>query len=549
MNERGENMLIALAQINPVVGDLRYNIAKVVEYTEKARTAGAELVVFPELTLTGYPPRDLLLSSRFLDAVDAWVEKLLPAGRGIGILIGAPHRECGKLYNAALLLHDGKLAGKQYKSLLPYYDVFDEQRYFTPAGKRNCINFKGVKLGVSVCEDIWNDKYFWVRQRYEIDPVEEQVQSGADLIINISASPYSYGKLRLRCDMLGKAAAKHKIGLIYANQVGGNDHLLFDGSSCAVTRDGAVCLQLNNFTEDFAVVDTRKLRQKNAVACKLEDISWIYKALVTGTRDYLHKNGFRSAALGLSGGIDSSVTAVVAAEALGPANVTGVSMPSRYSSPGSKDDARDLARNLGLQYRVIPIEDMFNAYVRDLNAGGIPLVDLAEENVQARIRGNILMLISNREGPMVLATGNKSEMAMGYSTLYGDMSGGLAILADVPKVMVYELAEYINREREIIPRSAITKPPSAEWRPDQKDEDSLPPYEILDAILKAYIEDIKSVEEIAALGYDRDLVMDVARQVNMAEYKRQQAPPGLRVTSRAFGPGRRMPIAHRWHLE
>ncbi|SFQ95126.1 NAD+ synthase [Desulfoscipio geothermicus] len=542
-------MYIALAQINPVVGDLHYNTEKILTYTEKAKSAGAELVVFPELTLTGYPPRDLLFCNKFLDAVEAGVEKLLPASRDIGILIGAPCRDAGKLYNAALLLHGGKVTGKQYKSLIPFYDVFDEQRYFTPARERNCIDFKGIKLGVTVCEDIWNDKDYWNQRRYDLDPVEEQVQKGAQLIVNLSASPYSYGKHRLRCDMLGKAAAKHGVGIIYVNQVGGNDHLLFDGSSCAVTRNGTVCLQLENFAEDFAFIDTRTLQEKTSDSCSVEDISWIYKALVIGTRDYLHKNGFHRAAVGLSGGIDSSITAAVAADALGPDNVIGVSMPSRYSSQGSKNDARDLARNLGIEYRVVPIENMFNAYVQVLNPDGTPLVDLAEENVQARIRGNILMYISNREGPMVLATGNKSEMAMGYSTLYGDMSGGLAVLADVPKVIVYELAEYINREREIIPRSVITKPPSAELRPGQKDEDSLPPYEILDAILKAYIEEIKSIDEIVSLGYDRDLVVDIARRVDRAEYKRQQAPPGLRVTSRAFGPGRRMPIAHRWHLE
>jgi len=542
-------MYIALAQINPVVGDLHYNTEKILTYTEKAKSAGAELVVFPELTLTGYPPRDLLFCNKFLDAVEAGVGKLLPASRDIGILIGAPCRDGGKLYNAALLLHGGKVTGKQYKSLIPFYDVFDEQRYFTPARERNCIDFKGIKLGVTVCEDIWNDKDYWNLRRYDLDPVEEQVQKGAQLIVNLSASPYSYGKHRLRCDMLGKAAAKHGVGIIYVNQVGGNDHLLFDGSSCAVTRNGTVCLQLENFAEDFAFIDTRTLQEKTSDSCSVEDISWIYKALVIGTRDYLHKNGFHSAAVGLSGGIDSSITAAVAADALGPDNVIGVSMPSRYSSQGSKNDARDLARNLGIEYRVVPIENMFNAYVQVLNPDGTPLVDLAEENVQARIRGNILMYISNREGPMVLATGNKSEMAMGYSTLYGDMSGGLAVLADVPKVIVYELAEYINREREIIPRSVITKPPSAELRPGQKDEDSLPPYKILDAILKAYIEEIKSIDEIVSLGYDRDLVVDIARRVDRAEYKRQQAPPGLRVTSRAFGPGRRMPIAHRWHLE
>ncbi len=539
-------MRVALAQINPVVGDLPYNIEKILTYTKKALSAGAELVVFPELTLTGYPPRDLLFSDKFLDAVNKAVEQLLPASVDIGILIGAPCRDNDALYNTALLLHGGKIAGRQNKSLIPYYDVFDEQRYFTPAEERNCIDFKGLRLGVTVCEDVWNDKDFWDRRRYKIDPVEELVQKGAGLIINLSASPYHYGKHRLRCDMLGKAAARHEVDIIYVNQVGGNDHLLYDGSSCAVNSTGTVCLQLRNFAEDFAVADTRTMRREAADKSGAEDISWVYNALVTGTRDYLHKNGFRSAIVGLSGGIDSSVTVAVAAEALGRENVIGVSMPSRYSSQGSKDDARDLAHNLGIDYRVHPIENVFHAYIREMNEGGAPRMDLAEENIQARIRGNILMFISNREGPMVLATGNKSEMAMGYSTIYGDMAGGLAVLADVPKVIVYELAEYINREREIIPRSVITKPPSAELRPDQKDEDSLPPYDVLDAILKAYIEEIKSVDEIAALGYDYDLALDIARRVDRAEYKRQQAPPGLRITSRAFGPGRRMPIAHRW---
>ncbi len=550
-------MIIALAQVNPVVGDIPYNAGKVLEYSTKARNAGADLVVFPELTLTGYPPKDLLLRKEFLDETENWMSRIIPASRDIGILLGTPQRGEKGLYNAAILLQGGRVKGLQYKSLIPYYDVFDETRYFKPAPERRCIDFCGMKLGVTVCEDIWNDKSYWNRRLYDIDPVEELVAQGAKLIINLSASPYHFGKHTLRVDMLGKVAARHGVGIIYVNQVGGNDHLVFDGSSCVVTPKGTVRLQLQSFNEGLAVVDTDALIAAGAAlpdsgaaqAAGVEDISWVYEALVLGTRDYLHKNGFTRAVVGLSGGIDSSVTAALAAHALGPANVLGVAMPSRYSSRSSLDDAAQLAGNLDIQFRVIPIESIFQAYIGALNPSGAVMMDLAEENVQARIRGNILMYISNREGHLVLATGNKSEMAMGYSTLYGDMTGGLNVLADVPKVMVYRLAHYINRNGEVIPRSVIDKPPSAELKPDQKDEDSLPPYNVLDEILKAYIEDLRPVNEIAAMGYSRELVAGIARRVNRAEYKRQQAPPGLKVTSRAFGPGRRMPIAHRWHLK
>ncbi|SFG70540.1 NAD+ synthase (glutamine-hydrolysing) [Desulfotomaculum arcticum] len=540
-------MKIALAQINPVVGDLQYNTEKIIAYTEKARRQGADLVVFPELSLTGYPPRDLLLSGQFINAAADKLKKIAAVCENTGVLLGAPLRQDDRLYNSAILLAGGCISGIQHKTLLPFYDVFDEKRYFAPAARRQCIDFRGIKLGVTVCEDIWNDKDFWHRQLYDIDPVEELIAEGADIIINLSSSPYSYGKHSLRAEMLSKAAIRHRTGVLYVNQVGGNDHLVFDGSSCAVTDNGALIAQLPSFQEELAVCDTETLKNNPAPPVEInENIGWVYRALTLGTRDYLYKNGFRRALVGLSGGIDSSVTAALAADALGPSNVIGISMPSRYSSSGSKDDARALAENLGIEYRVIPIENIFQAYIRELNPTGKPVIDLAEENVQARIRGNILMFVSNREGPMVLTTGNKSEMAMGYSTLYGDMSGGLSVLADVPKVMVYELAEFINRDGDIIPRSVIDKPPSAELRPDQKDEDSLPPYPVLDQILKAYIEDIKSVDEIAAMGYGKQLVTDIARRVDNAEYKRQQAPPGIRVTSRAFGPGRRIPIAQRW---
>ncbi|WP_027364065.1 NAD+ synthase [Desulfotruncus alcoholivorax] len=543
-------MKIALAQINPVVGDLPYNAGKIIAYTEKAVQEGAGLVVFPELCLTGYPPRDLLLSSRFIDAVAGKLKEITAACGNTGVLLGAPLHRDGRLYNSAVLLENGRISGIQHKTLLPFYDVFDEKRYFEPATKRLCIDYRGIRLGITVCEDIWNDKDFWQRQLYDIDPVEELVAQGADLIINLSSSPYNFGKHSLRVEMLGMTARKHRIGVLYVNQVGGNDHLVFDGSSCAVAGNGTLIVQAKSFQEELVFCETEMLNTNPAPPIETgEDISWVYRALELGTRDYLHKNGFRRALVGLSGGIDSSVTAAVAAGALGPSNVIGVSMPSRYSSRGSGDDARALAENLGIEYRVIPIENIFQSYIRELNPAGEPVIDLAEENVQARIRGNILMFISNREGPMVLTTGNKSEMAMGYSTLYGDMSGGLSVLADVPKTMVYQLAEFINRKNEIIPRSVIDKPPSAELRPGQKDEDSLPPYPVLDQILKAYIEDIKSVDEIAAMGFNRQLAAGIARRVDNAEYKRQQAPPGIRVTSRAFGPGRRIPIAQRWRSD
>jgi len=528
------------------VGDLEYNTGKILEYINKANAAGSDLVIFPELSLTGYPPQDLLLNIQFLDVVEIKLQEICRAVGNTGVILGVPMRCTNGLYNTAVLMYKGELQNIQYKSLLPVYDVFDEKRYFEPAKARKCLLFKGSKLGLTICEDIWNDKDYWNRQRYDIDPLEELVQQGAEIIINLSASPYHYGKYALRTDMLSKVAAKHQVDMIYVNQVGGNDHLIFDGSSAVVNKAGTLCLQLTKFTEDFAVFDTGELGKRDLHETVREDISWVYEALLLGTRDYLHKNGFSRALVGLSGGIDSSVTAVLAAEALGTENVVGVSMPSRYSSEGSKDDAHLLAENLGIEYRLLPIENIFKAYTGLFNQEGRPIMDLAEENIQARIRGNILMFISNREGQMVLTTGNKSEMAMGYSTIYGDMAGGLSVLADVPKVMVYRLAEYINREREIIPQSVISKPPSAELRPDQKDEDNLPPYEVLDQILKAYIEEIKPIDEIVAMGYSRELVLDIARRVDAAEYKRQQAPPGLRITSRAFGPGRRMPIAQRF---
>lgn len=538
-----------MAQINPIIGDLHYNAKKIQEHIQEFKVMGVDLAVFPELSLTGYPPKDLLLRDDFLKKVEEIIHKyIVPASQGIGMLIGMP-LNCEKgLYNAAVLLHDGNISDICYKTLLPDYDVFDESRYFKPSPHRKCIEFAGMKLGVTICEDIWNDKDYWDRRRYDIDPVAELVAQGAEILINISASPYHYGKCRFRANMLANTAKKYGTNVVYVNQVGGNDDLIFDGSSCVLNGSGLICFQMDSFREDVLVFNTESLPECNGTPVENihEDTGWIYKALVLGIRDYFIKTGFKKAVVGLSGGIDSSVTAALAVAALGRDNVLGVSMPSRYSSSGSLTDARELAKNLGIEYRVIPVESMFSAYLKELNPGGGSLMDLAEENVQARIRGSILMFISNREGCLVLITGNKSEMAMGYSTLYGDMCGGLGVLADVPKTMVYRLAHYINCNGKVIPESVIKKPPSAELKPGQVDQDSLPPYEELDAILKAYIEYNKPVPEIVEMGFSRDVVENVIRRADRNEYKRQQAAPGIRVTSRAFGPGRRMPIAHRW---
>lgn len=541
-------MKIAMVQMNPTVGDLKSNVEKICSYIRQFRSEAVDLVIFPELCVTGYPPKDLLLRDDFLNAVEQKFNQLIvPSSRGLGVVVGLPTRCERGLYNSAVLLQNGDIWDVCHKTLLPDYDIFDESRYFVPSPERKCIQFAGMKIGLTVCEDIWNDKDFWDRRRYDTDPVAELVDQGAEILINISASPYHYGKFTTRKEMLKNTVEKYGTGVIYVNQVGGNDDLIFDGSSCVLGGHGELCLQMSRFREDAMVFDTRRLLNDERVSIDInEDIDWIHQALVLGIKDYFRKTGFKKALVGLSGGIDSSVTAALAVDALGPANVLGISMPSRYSSPGSINDAGELAKNLGIEYRVIPVEKMFSAFLEKLNPAGESLMDLAEENIQARIRGSILMFVSNREGHLVLITGNKSEMAMGYSTLYGDMCGGLGVLADVPKVMVYQLAEYINRNGCVIPQNVIDKPPSAELKPGQVDQDSLPPYEILDAVLEAYIEQNKSVSEIVGMGYTRDVVESVIQKADRAEYKRQQAAPGIRVTSRAFGPGRRMPIAHRW---
>lgn len=539
-------MRIAVGQINPVVGDIKHNIDLMLELVSRAKEERAEVIIFPEMAVIGYPPRDLLLSPELLSRIEqSLAERIQPASQDIGIILGAPLKDSSKdkMYNAALVYCCGSLVGRQDKTLLPNYDVFDERRYFTPAYCRNPITFNECSFGVTICEDIWNDKDYWGTVRYGSDPVQELAAKGADILINIAASPYHYGKRRLRADMLSATAKKYGRPVVYVNQVGGNDELIFDGSSMIIDANGRIVWQGRAFEEDLVVVE---------VPCEglcefevREDIQCIHDALVLGTRDYIRKTGFTKALVGLSGGIDSAVVSALAAAALGGENVLGVTMPSRYSSPGSISDSHSLAKNLGIEFREIPIEETFSAYLGGLNPNDGICEDVAEENLQARIRGNILMFISNREGHLLLSTGNKSEMAVGYSTLYGDMCGGLCVLGDVPKTTVYQLAGYINRRKEVIPEAVLTKAPSAELRPDQTDQDSLPPYPVLDAVLKAYIEDNLSLQEIVSQGFEAELVGDIVAKVDRAEYKRRQAPLVLRVTDKAFGPGRRYPLAWR----
>jgi NAD+ synthase (glutamine-hydrolysing) len=543
-------MKIALAQFNPTVGDFACNSARILALATQAQTRGAQLAVFSELCLCGYLPQDLLERPAFIDRNLKELKQLagkLPIPAVIGYA-GRVKKSSGKsIANKAALVCGGRIVFEQSKMLLPTYDVFDESRYFQPAERQSVYDFGKEHLGITICEDVWNDKNFWANLRYERDPVSELVAQGTSLLLNISASPYTINKRTLRIEMLRSIARTHKRPVIYVNQVGGDDSLIFDGASMAVTPDGRVAAQAKAFEEDLVLFDTETLEGEFHPQPP-EEIEYAYRALVTGTRDYVYKCSFKKVLVALSGGIDSAVVAAIAVDALGAENVQGVSMPSPYSSQGSKDDAKALAKNLGIELITLPITEVFDAYRKALQPAfaGRP-EDVTEENIQARIRGNYLMALSNKFGSMVLSTGNKSELAVGYCTLYGDMAGGLAVISDVPKLMVYELARWINREREVIPASTIEKPPSAELRPNQKDEDSLPPYDVLDRILKAYIEDVKSPQEIAdKYGFDLKLVRDIAQLVDRNEYKRKQAAPGLKITSRAFGFGRPFPIAQRF---
>lgn len=546
-------MRITIAQLNPTVGDVSGNIARAKLVFEQAAHEQADLVVFSELYLVGYPPRDLLNRCWFVDQIHASVAALLEVSRlhpETGLLIGLP-LQTGKhtgrgLYNGALLIHNGKILGEVRKSLLPSYDVFDEDRYFDRANGNEPIEFKGEKLGITICEDAWNDPELWPRQRmYDFDPVEAVVKKGATILLNISASPFSMGKEEVRYRLISRHAARHKLPFVYANQVGGNDELLFDGRSFAFDAEGSPIAVFPPFTEHVGTVDTAEAGTAD-MYCPQPLIASAHDALVVGIRDYLRKCGFSKCVLGLSGGIDSAVTCCLAAEALGTPNVLGMGMPSHYSSTGSVEDARILAHNLGIQFEIVPIKGIVDGYMTTLHGlfEGTP-PGVAEENIQSRIRGNLLMAMSNKYGSLVLTTGNKSEIAVGYCTLYGDMSGGLSVLSDVPKTMVYELARYLNREREIIPEATITKPPSAELRPNQTDQDTLPAYDILDAIIQLYVEEDLCPTEIVERGFAPETVKWVITTIDRNEYKRRQAAPGLKVTSKAFGVGRRMPVAAR----
>jgi NAD+ synthase (glutamine-hydrolysing) len=544
-------MKIALAQFNPTVGDFEGNAARIVSLATQAKQRGADLAVFSELCVCGYLPLDLLERPAFIERNHETLKCIamqMPLPAIVGYAGRVERDRAGKsIANKAALIDEGRVVFEQSKMLLPTYDVFDESRYFQPGERQYVYGLDREQLGITVCEDVWNDKTFWANPLYARDPVTELVAQGSSVLLNISASPYTLEKRALRLQMLRSLARHHRRPIVYVNQVGGDDSLIFDGASIAITADGRIAAQARAFEEDVVLFDT-VTGEGDIHAQPDDEIAYAYQALVTGTRDYVRKCRFSKTIVALSGGIDSAVVASIAVAAVGPGNVLGVSMPGPYSSEGSRTDAKALADNLGIEFLTIPIGEVFQSYRKVLEAAfGDRNPDTAEENIQARIRGNYLMALSNKFGSMVLSTGNKSESAVGYCTLYGDMAGGLAVISDVPKMMVYELAEYINREREVIPHSTITKPPSAELRPDQKDTDTLPPYEVLDRILKAYIEEVKAPEQIAAeLGYDLKLVREIAALVDRNEYKRKQAAPGLKITSRAFGFGRPFPIAQRF---
>jgi NAD+ synthase (glutamine-hydrolysing) len=576
------SMRVALAQINPTVGDIEGNSRLIRESIRRAGDFKAELVVFPELSVIGYPPKDLLLKPAVIEASRQAVEDLAKDCRGIAAIIGHPCRSDNPtgqmLYNAATLCHDGRPQCRRVKSLLPTYDVFDEHRYFEPGPDVQTTPFNGLQLGISICEDLWNEREVVGRQFYHDNPINELARHGADLFINCSASPFTLGKHSLRMRLMREAAKRHGLPALYCNQVGGNDELVFDGCSCAVGADGELIAQAKDFESDLLVVDVPVMGQegqgvsiKNAKpqAARIEmhsgGIGSAYHALVLGLRDYCRKCGFGSVVLGLSGGIDSAVCCALAVAALGKENVRGVTMPSRYSSDGSVTDAELLAQNLGVQFDTVAIEPAHTAFEKMLGPifeGTDPGV--AEENIQARARGVLLMAISNKFGSMLVTTGNKSELAVGYCTLYGDMAGGLAILSDVPKTLVYELASWINDDpdsplrkafgKAVIPKDTITKPPSAELREDQTDQDSLPPYDVLDEIIERFVEEEQSAQRIIEeTGFDAEVVLKMIRLIDLNEYKRKQAAPGLKITGRAFGFGRRMPIAqrydNRWSVE
>ena len=541
-------MRIALGQINTTVGDFSGNSARIIDYARRARDGGVDLILFPELSVCGYPPRDLVERPWFVERNRQAAEEVARETKGIAVVCGlvtAAASATGKsVMNSAALLRDGEIAFIQSKRLLPTYDVFDEMRNFAPADHQQLFAQSGQQVALTICEDAWNDKHFWDRRLYGVDPVEDLIRSGGKILLNISASPFYLHKRELRRDMLAAIARNHRVPVAMVNQIGGNDSLVFDGSSLVIGPDGNVIAQAKSFEEDLICFDTETLSGDIRERDEGLEAS-AYAALVLGTRDYVHKCGFQRVVLGLSGGIDSAITACVAVDALGAENVVGVGMPGPYSSQGSIDDAAELARNLGIRFEMVPIGGIFDSYLNSLKpvfAGR--QADVTEENVQARIRGSLMMAMSNKFCALLLTTGNKSELGVGYCTLYGDMCGGLAVISDVPKTLVYRLARYVNARGALIPLSTIEKPPSAELRPDQKDSDTLPPYDVLDTILEDYVEENKAPDAIARdHGYDVELVRKVARMVDKSEYKRQQAAPGLKISEKAFGFGRRYPIA------
>lgn len=551
-------MKIAIAQLNPTIGDISHNAKQILAAAETAAQQQARLLLTPELSLCGYPPRDLLLYPGFVNLISRELKAIaasLPSG--LAVLVGtvennpqATSKGQKPLFNSIALLDSGEIKQIFHKRLLPTYDVFDEDRYFQPGYEANYFTLDGLKVGVTICEDLWNDEQFWGKRSYEINPLEELTQLNVDFMVNLSASPYSLGKQKLREAMLKHGTTSYQKPIVYVNQVGGNDDLIFDGSSLVLNKAGEVIYRAKSFESDLAVIELDELRSPLASSPKVYDIDEneeIYRGLILGVRDYVRKCGFKSALLGLSGGIDSALVAAVATAALGAENVLAVLMPSPYSSDSSISDALQLIANLGINSQQIAISKAMTAYDQLL----APMFEgtefgVAEENIQSRIRGNLLMAIANKFGHLLLSTGNKSELAVGYCTLYGDMNGGLAVIADVPKTRVFSICQWLNRHEEVIPNNIITKPPSAELKPGQRDSDSLPPYEILDEILERIITHHQSESEIVSAGYDSDTVAKVIKLLTRAEFKRRQAPPGIKITDRAFGTGWRMPIASSW---
>jgi NAD+ synthase (glutamine-hydrolysing) len=546
-------MKATVAQLNPIVGDIEGNLSKIKDSLSLAKRDLSDLVIFPELFLVGYPPQDFLERAWFIEKVQRAIDELVRVSKtypGLGILLGAPlftERRIGKgLYNSAILIYEGRVLAKQHKSLLPTYDVFDEARYFDPAPDISVVSFKDEMLAISICEDAWNDPELWLKRSYPSDPIEILAKKGGTIFINISASPFYIEKEKLRFRIIQNHAKKHKSAFVFVNQVGANDELIFDGRSMCFDDQGLPIEVFPSFKECIKTVDmsTSGLKERYEPEQRIESV---FKALVLGIQDYIKKCGFKKVVLGLSGGIDSAVVSCLAKEAVGSENVLGVSMPGPYSSKESLKHAKKLAKNLNIRFEVVSITKLYSSYLDSLKPHlKEKRPDITEENIQARIRGNILMALSNKFGYLVLSTGNKSELAVGYCTLYGDMSGGLAVISDLPKTMVYELADYLNKKKEIIPKEVIEKPPSAELRPNQQDQDTLPPYEILDQILYYYLDKGYSKEEILRLGFDPKIVKWVISKINYNEYKRRQAPLGLKVTSKAFGIGRRMPIAAKY---